>query len=485
MRKPKSDPKGPEKKTERVEKMKPEAQISPKTEAPKAAPPVEAAAEQPPAATQIKMTPIVPKDEQQQTSATAPTADAAPSEPVVTPPIASASSTSSPTPNPQPPTPKRSLFGMRLGGGATPKPVIKKAKQVKAPGRISYIGIGKERNSFVQNLATLLNAGLPLTDCLQTLMLETRPKTMKKLIQRMIDLIESGSPLWKAMNDQHFFTPYAIALVRIGEEAGSLARNMQYLSEQQEKDQALKSKVKMAMIYPAIVMSLVFFVVIGLGGFVLPNLIPVLHALNTDLPLTTRIVIAVSDFFTKQGYIAIPGCIFVFVGIFLLHTFTRFRRVTQWLIFQIPGIGRLAKEATIARFGVILGGLLRAGVPLTEALKSMAEVTWIVSYKTFYEKLTENITLGMSFQKCFQSIRGSEKLLPISVQSLVVVGEKSGSLADILIKISDIYDRKASDTAQKLPVILEPVLLIFMGGLVGTIAFAIIMPIYSVVGNIG
>lgn len=360
-----------------------------------------------------------------------------------------------------------------------------KAKQVKAPGRLSYIGLGHEREALIQNLATLLNAGLPLVDCLDTLRMETRIKPMKALIQRMIDLVEAGSTLWKAMEAQNFFTPYAVALVRIGEEAGNLARNMEYLAEQQEKDSALKSKVKMAMIYPAIVMVLVFVVIIGLGGFVLPNLIPVLRALGTQLPLVTRIVIKISDFFTKQGIYAVPGSIAAMIGLMLLHMFTRFRVVTQWVIFKIPGIGRLAREATIARFGVILGGLLKAGVPLVEALNSLTEVTWIVSYRNFYRKLTDSITLGQSFQKSFQSIRGTSALLPISVQSLVVVGEKSGSLADILLKVSDIYDRKASETAQKLPVILEPMLLIFMGGLVGTIAFAIIMPIYSVVGKIG
>jgi type IV pilus assembly protein PilC len=379
---------------------------------------------------------------------------------------------------------KKGFFGLHFGGGKK-KDTVVRGKLAKAPNRLSYIGLGHEREALIQNLATLLNAGLPLVDCLDTLRMETRTKPMKAVIQRMIDAVESGSTLWRAMDAQNFFTPYAVALVRIGEEAGNLARNMEYLAEQQEKDSALKSKVKMAMIYPAIVLVLVFIVVIGLGGFVLPNLIPVLRALGTELPLMTRVVISVSDFFTKQGLYAIPLSIVGMVALILLHMFTKFKIVTQWVIFHIPGIGSLAREATIARFGVILGGLLKAGVPLVEALNSLTEVTWIMSYRNFYRKLTDGINLGQSFQKSFQSIRGTNKLLPVSVQSLVIVGEKSGSLADILLKISDIYDRKASETAQKLPVILEPMLLIFMGGLVGTIAFAIIMPIYSVVGNIG
>lgn len=416
-------------------------------------------------------------------------ADAAPAVPAAPKPEASAPA---PVPSKEPPAqsvpakPGRSFLGLRLGGGkaaAAPKP--RKPQRVKGASPLNYMGLGKERESFIQNLATLLNAGLPLVDCLDTLKLEGRNKQMRLLIQRMVDSVEAGSPLWKAMLEQRFFTPYAVALVRIGEEAGNLARNMEYLAEQQEKDSALKSKVKMAMIYPVIVLVLIVVVVIGIGGFVLPSLIPVLKALGTQLPLSTRILIRISDFFTEQGLYVIPGLLLGVLGLVLLHVFTKFKVVTQWCIFRIPGIGALAREATIARFGVILGGLLKAGVPLVEGLKSLTEVTWILSYKNFYAKLTESIMLGQSFQKSFTSIKGTGKLLPVSVQSLVVVGEKSGSLADILLKISDIYDRKASETAQKLPVILEPVLLIFMGGMVGTIAFSIIMPIYGVVGNIG
>ncbi len=351
--------------------------------------------------------------------------------------------------------------------------------------RLNYIGLGKERIAFVQNLAMLLNAGLTLIDSLKTLQLETRTKPMKQLIGRISAGVESGTPLWKTMDEQAFFTPYVIALVRIGEEAGNLARNMEYLAEQQEKDIELKSKVKTAMIYPAIVLVLVMVVVVGLGGFVLPSLVPVLYSLGGELPFATRMVIAVSDFFTKQGAVAFPLFFGGVLVLILLHCFTRFRVVTQWIVFRIPGIGRLAREATIARFGVILGGLLQAGVPLVEALNSLTEVTNIDAYKTFYARLRDSISLGQTFQHSFKEIRASRTLLPISVQQLVTVGEQSGSLAAVLMKISQIYDRKATETAQKLPVILEPMLLLFMGALVGTIAYAIITPIYSVVGSVG
>lgn len=350
---------------------------------------------------------------------------------------------------------------------------------------LNYIGMGKERLMFIQNLATMLNAGLSLIESLKTLMLETRNKQMRKLLARIIDAVENGSPLWRAMEAQSFFSLHALALVRIGEDAGNLAENMAYLADQDEKDHALRSKVKMAMLYPSIVMVIMFIIVVGLGMFVLPNLVGVLFSLNVKLPLITRIVIWFSDAFVAYGAVGVPSFIVAFFLLIILSTYTSFRVVTQWVMFRIPGIGVLAKEATIARFGVILGGLLKAGVPVIEALESLVQVTPIASYKRLYAELLAHVAIGDSFQKSFASIKKSEKLLPPSVQQLVITGEKSGSLADIMLKVADIYDKKATETAQKLPIILEPILLLFIGSLVGSIAFAIIVPIYSIVGNVG
>lgn len=365
------------------------------------------------------------------------------------------------------------------------KPVKKIGGFQKFLAGIGHIGLGKERMRFVQNLATMLNAGLPLIDGLHTLQLETRSKPMRKILQKILDAVENGSALWRAMDDQSFFSLHALALVRIGEEAGNLAQNMEYLAIQEEKDHELKSKVKMAMIYPTIVLTIMFIIVIGLGMFVLPNLIGVLYSLNVPLPFVTRMVILFSDTFTNYGYIAVPGMIGGFIFVIILAKYTPLKSGFQWVMFRVPGIGSLAREATIARFGVILGGLLKAGVPVVEAMDSLVEVTPIVAYRKLYARMRDHITIGDSFSKSFAAIKGSQKLLPPSVQQLVITGEKSGALADIMLKVADIYDKKASETAQKLPVILEPMLLLFIGGLVGTIAFAIIVPIYSIVGTVG
>src|SRR3989344_4323979 len=194
-------------------------------------------------------------------------------------------------------------------------------------------------------MAMMMNAGLPLIDTLHTLEREMRSRATKKIVRNIAASVEAGDPLWKAMQDQYLFSPYEIALVRIGEEAGNLARNLEYLSAQQEKDHALKQKVKMAMIYPTIVLILMTVVVMGLGLFVLPNLIGVLVSMKADLPITTRAVIYVTNLFTKYGAVAVPSVIGGFIVLVLLSKFTRFRVISQWCIFHVPGIGALGRQA--------------------------------------------------------------------------------------------------------------------------------------------
>lgn len=350
---------------------------------------------------------------------------------------------------------------------------------------LNSIGLGKEKANFIENLAILLNSGLSVVDALKTLQVEIRKKPMKKIVQYIIEEVESGIALWRSMDNQRCFSPYALALIRIGEEAGSLSSNMEYLSVQQEKERSLRAKVKMAMIYPIIVLTLTIIITLGLAWFVLPQLVGVLLSLNAKLPLVTRIIIIIANFFRDYGSTTVPLFFLLSFIVAVLCKYTPLKGPAQQLVFKIPGIGSLARSATIARFGVILGSLLKAGVPLVESIRSLADVTDTIAYRRFFFRLADEVEVGQSFSSSFSRIKNTHKLLPISVQQLVVTGEKSGKIADMLLRIATIYEKKAEETAQKLPTILEPILLIFIGGLVGTIAFAVIVPIYSIVGQVG
>ena len=350
---------------------------------------------------------------------------------------------------------------------------------------LNYMGLGKQRTSFIDNLATMMDAGLPLLDALHSLQEEASKKPMRKIVGRIIVAIETGSPLWRAMEAQYFFKPQEIAMVRVGEEAGNLVENLQYLAEQEEKDRGLRGKVKTAMIYPIIVLVMLTIIVFGLGLFILPNLIQVLKSLGADLPLTTRVIIAGTELLSENARVIVPSFFGGVIVFSLLVKFTPFKIVVQWVLLHIPGVGPLIREATISRFGVVMGGLLKAGVPVTDALASLVGVTGFHGYHCFYVRLLEQVELGDSFSTSFEKIRGTKRCLPPSVQQLIITGEQSGSLTKVMLKIAEIHEKRASSIAEKLPVILEPMLLLFVGGLVAAIALGVLGPIYSVVGNIG
>src|SRR3989344_2941746 len=242
---------------------------------------------------------------------------------------------------------------------------------------LANMGLGKFRSPFIQNLAMMLGAGLHVNDALSALEREAKKGPMHKLIGKIRVDVDNGLALWRAMDARGYFTPYSIALVRIGEESGNLAI-------QDEKDHAMKQKVKMAMIYPTIVIILTFIIAIGLSWFILPQLVGVLFALNVELPATTLAVIAVSDFFTKHGAVFVPSLVSGMALVGILAKFTKLQIVAQWILLRIPGIKTLIREASIARFGIILGSLMAAGVAPVESLRSLTEVTTLYSFKRFY-----------------------------------------------------------------------------------------------------
>lgn len=351
--------------------------------------------------------------------------------------------------------------------------------------KLNYFGLGKMKDEFIENLGVMMDAGLPLLDALRTLELEAKKKPYKKLLAKIVVAVETGSPLWRAMQATHFFEGQQISMVKVGEEAGNLVENLRYLAEQSAKQRDLRAKVKTAMIYPIIVFVMLTLIIFGLGMFVLPNLIQIIVSLGVPMPFITRMIVMFTNMFQEHGFILMPSLAVTCIILVILHKYTSFKVFSQWLIMKIPGIGVLIRESILSQFGVTMGGLLQAGVPVTDAIESIANTTPIAKYQKFYFLLLRQIKLGDSFSTAFKKIKLTDKCFPGSMQQLIKTGEKSGSLTKIMMKISEIHEKKASDVAEKLPVILEPMLLLFIGSLVGTIALGVLAPIYSIVGNVG
>jgi len=358
-------------------------------------------------------------------------------------------------------------------------------------GRIIYklnsinFGLGKDRNYFIENLSMLIESGMPINDAISSISKEVKSKAMKRILENFQEEVSNGSSLWKAFKKTGIFKEYTISLIRIGEETGRLLENLKLIAEQDKKDKEFQSKIKSAMMYPMVVLSVTVLVAISIAWFILPKLSLVFSQLNLDLPAITRGLIATGEFLSEYGNIVIPSLL-VFIGLVIYFTFffSKTKFIGQNILFAIPGIKGLLQEIELARFGYLLGTLLKAGLPIIQALESLAAASKFPHYKKIYIHLQTSIEEGNSFQKSFQSYPKIEKYIPSPIQQLIIVGEKSGNLSNILLSVGASFEAKTANTTKNLSVILEPIMLVIVWvGVVG-VALAVILPVYNLIGGL-
>lgn len=345
-------------------------------------------------------------------------------------------------------------------------------------------GITKDRDYFVENLSMLVASGMTITGALDAIGQEVRSKRMKRTIAFLREQIDDGSSLSKALEKSSIFPVHAVSLIRIGEESGKLSENLKVVSEQQEKDRIFKSKILSAMMYPVFVLVLTLIVGIGIAWFILPKLAVVFSQLHIKLPLITKILIAIGNFLGEYGNVVMPALLALLaIAIYFVFYFPKTKILGQVLLFSFPGAKQLIKEVELARFGYLAGTLLEAGLTVTQTLESLRQATTFENYKKLYAALHASIEEGNSFQKSFASYKKSKKLVPIPIQQLIFAGEQSGSLSGTFLKIGKNYEEKTETTTKNLTVILEPILLVIVWLGVVAVALAVILPIYSLIGN--
>lgn len=357
----------------------------------------------------------------------------------------------------------------------------------KSPGARSplfVIGLGHERDIFIENASMLISGGMPVAVALEAITADVRSRRMKKLVAGLAADVDAGLPLWQAMEKTKLFPSHVIALVRLGESSGKLAENLKVIAAEQNKGRVLRSKVYSAIMYPAFVLALTLIVGVALAWFILPKLAIVFSQINVALPLITRLLIAAGRFLADNGSSVILGAIAVAaVFIFIIIFFPGFRRLGQRALFFAPGIGRLIKEIELSRFGYLLAALLQAGVPIAQAIESLVKVSELPAYRSLFAYMRQGIEDGDSLQQIFSSFKNAKRLVPVSIQQLLVAGEQSGLLREALLKIGETFEVKADASAKNLTVVLEPALLVVVWLGVVAMALAVILPIYSLIGG--
>jgi len=360
-----------------------------------------------------------------------------------------------------------------------------KTSKRKQIGSIRRFFVGEEKEFLLDNLSILLGSGMDVVSSLASIKDEIHSSALKLIISEMEADVSSGVTLWRALEHTKIFPKHYISLTKVGEESGKLSESLRVIADSQIKDRDFKSKVRSAMIYP----SLIFFIVIVMGlaivWIILPKLATVFESLDTNLPALTKVLFVAGVYLRTNGYIFVPSVIVILVLIFFflfINPKTRF--IGQNIMFRLPGTQKLLRESELTRFGFIFGSLLEAGLPVDEALDSLIEATTFYPYKNLYIFMKNNFEKGQSIQKTFIQYHNIKRLIPKTMQQIIVVGEQGGHLAKSLKKMSSIYENKVENTTKNFTAILEPVLLILVAIGVLVVALSVIMPIYSLIGSI-
>ncbi len=346
--------------------------------------------------------------------------------------------------------------------------------------RLGYISL-IDRVLFTRYLEVMLKAGLSLVKALHILAEQTENRKLKKVIETLGSDLEAGSTLHQAMKKHDdVFSELYVSVIKTGEASGTLDKSLDQLATQLKKDRDLVKKVTGAMIYPALIF-------LGMGGlgfvmmtFVLPKLTSIFEEFDTTLPLPTRILILVSNFMAVHSLWIIAAL--VIFG-FLLVRFVRSKtghKIFHFLYLRIPVISGIVKKFNIARFVRNLGSLLASGLPILRALEIVADALGNVYYKKAVKVSIEDVGRGLSLGK---TLAQDSLLFPPVVTQVIQVGEETGSLDEILGRLATFYEEDIDQTMKNISTIIEPILMLIMGGAVGVMAVSIILPIYSLTGS--
>ncbi len=339
----------------------------------------------------------------------------------------------------------------------------------------------KEFLTMLRNLSVTLKAGLPLVRALTLLESDGRPK-IRRVFNHLRRSVETGMTLADAMESApYIFPPLSVNLVRAGELSGTLQRNMEEIVVHLQKSQELARKIKSAMLYPTFVLVALFGLGLSVGTFVLPQLIPLFDSLDVKLPITTQFILWMAKFFGAYGLVFTPSFV---LGIIILVFIVRMERVKPFmhrLYLHIPLIRSIQKNAAVAQITRTLSTLLKSGIPIVDAVEATAKATANYVYRDVMLSIKPRIQEGTSLG---QSLRATGKLFPEITITLIDVGEATGTLSETLAFIADYYEDEVDYAVKNLTTALEPILLIFIGIIVGTFVLSIITPIYDVTSSV-
>ena len=356
--------------------------------------------------------------------------------------------------------------------GVAPSKIRKQRQGVKGgsikPGDIAV---------FSRQLATMLAAGIPLVQAFEIVGAGHEKPTMQKLILDVKADVEGGTSLHEALGKHPlYFDDLFVNLVEAGEQAGALESLLDKIATYKEKTEALKKKVKKALFYPAAVLVVAVIVTVVLLVFVIPQFEALYKGFGADLPAFTQFVIHVSQIVQHDGLFigaVIGGTVWAFF--YFKKRSRAMREFLDRLILKFPIIGPILNKAAIARYARTLSTMFAAGVPLVEALESVAGATGNIVYENAVNKMRDEVSTGQRLQRAMENTG----LFPNMVNQMIAVGEESGSLDEMSGKVATFYEAEVDNAVDAMSSLLEPLIMLILGVLVGGLVIAMYLPIFK------
>lgn len=348
---------------------------------------------------------------------------------------------------------------------------------------VSFGGISlREKIMFTKNVSGMLQAGLSLSRALTVISKQTKNPVFQRTIETLSDTMNKGGTLSDGMQKiPETFSTLFVAMVRAGEESGSLGKSLEEIGETLQKTYALNKKIKSAMTYPTIIVSAILLIGVVMLIYVVPTLTKTFAKLGSELPASTRFVIWLSDTM-KAHYIAVFLVVGVFIALCVVGSrLKKTKRYFDTIVLHLPVIGTIVKEVNTARTARTLSSLLSSGVPMAKALSITHDVLQNCHYQEILQHASEDIEKGKPLSESFKS---NITLYPVMMGEMMEVGEETGNLSKMLLDIALFYEGEVDTKTKDLSTIVEPVLMVFIGGAVGFFAISMISPMYSVLDSI-
>ncbi len=338
----------------------------------------------------------------------------------------------------------------------------------------------KELVVFFRQLAVLIEAKVPVIVALSAIREQTSNQYFIRVTQELIDDIQDGMPFSSALKKHpDVFSKLSISIIKAGETSGNLRKSVEYVANNIEKNYNLVSKVRSAMLYPAVILVVFFIIGFLIISFVVPKLTTMIKELDAPMPWYTLIVLRISDFMSTYWWAVAIFILGVIFGILYYIRTEEGRKDWDQIKIKIPIIGIIFKYIYITRFAENLSVLLLGGIPIIRSMKIVSFVINNSVYEQIFLQAAEEVKIGGEMSDVLKKYPE----IPPIVTQMVRIGEESGQLDSVLKNIADFYERETDVMTRNLSTLIEPVLMIVIGAAVGFLAFSVLMPIYNIAGS--